>query len=135
MYPMGRTADPTPPQSPLQGVPAVLASSRVYEVMELAAARLMRRDLSAHESSVAVRLELRHLALPVPLNDAIESGKARVVATRVAIRGRLHDFRVDIFDETGLIASGDHTRAVVVGRRVEAIARRRNGRPGMLLMA
>jgi predicted thioesterase len=57
----------------------------------------------------------------------------RVVATRIAIRGRLHDFRVDVFDETGLIASGDHTRAVVIERRVEAIARRRTGRPAMLL--
>ena len=134
MYPMGRTADPTPPQSPLQGVPAVLASSRVCEVMELAAARLMRRDLSARESSVAIRLELKHLAVADLPDVTFDLGKTRVVATRVAIRGRLHDFRVDIFDETGLIASGDHTRAVVVERRVEALARRRGGRPAMLLM-
>jgi predicted thioesterase len=96
--------------------------------MELAAARLMRRDLSALESSVAVRTSLNHMALP-ELPDA----KWRVVANRVAIRGRLHDFRVDIFDESGLIASGDHTRAVVLERRVAAIARRRSGRPAMVL--
>jgi predicted thioesterase len=128
MSPMGRTAEATPPHSPLQGVPAVLASSRVCEVMELAAASLMRRDLSAHESSVAIRMNLNHMSVP-ELPDA----RWRVVATRVAIRGRLHDFRVDIFDETGLIASGEHTRAVVIERRVEAIALKRNGRPAMLL--
>ena len=128
MSPMGRTAEVTPPHSPLQGVPAVLASSRVCEVMELAAASLMRRALSAHESSVAIRMRLNHMSVP-ELPDA----RWRVVATRVAIRGRLHDFRVDIFDETGLIASGEHTRAVVIERRVEAIARKRSGRPAMLL--
>jgi len=133
MSPMGRTAECAPPQSPLQGVPGVLTSSRVCKVMELAAARLMRRDLSAHESSVAVRMSLNHMAVPELPDAPFDWGKGRVVATRVAIRGRLHDFRVDIFDESGLIASGDHTRAVVIGRRVEAIARRRSGRPAMLL--
>jgi predicted thioesterase len=135
MNPMGRTAEGTPPHSPLQGIPAVLASSRVCEVMEMAAASLMRRDLYTHESSVAVRMDLRHVALPKGQTDPLASGKARVVATRVGIRGRLQDFRVDIFDETGLIASGDHTRAVVIERRVEALARRRSGRPSMLLSA
>jgi predicted thioesterase len=106
---------------------------RVCEVMELAAARLMRKDLSAFESSVAVRMDLNHLAMPELRNGHLELGKGRVVATRIAIRGRMHDFRVDVFDDTGLVASGEHTRAVVIEHRVEAIARRRSGHPAMLL--
>lgn len=128
MSPMGGTAEAMLPQSPVQGVPAVLASSRLCEVMELAAARLLRRDLSARESSVAIRMELVHVAAQAAAENW------RVVATRVATRGRLHDFRVDVFDESGLIASGDHTRAVVIARRMEAIARLRSGRPAMLFM-
>ena len=103
-------------------------TAHVCEVIELAAARLMRKDLSAFETSVAVRMSLNHVAA-----GHFDLAKGRVVATRIAIRGRLHEFRVDVFDDTGLVASGEHTRAVVVERRVEAIARRRSGRPAMLL--
>jgi predicted thioesterase len=100
------------------------------ELMELAAARQMHRGLPAQQTSTAVRLSLWHLARIQSRPDSW-----RVVARRTAIRGRLHEFQVDVFDESGLIAGAEHTRAVVSAQRLEAFARRRTGRASMLLRA
>jgi predicted thioesterase len=124
------TAEEAPLPSPAQGLPAVSALSRMAELMELAAARQMRRGLPAEQTSTAVRLSLWHLARIHSRPDCW-----RVVARRTAIRGRLHEFQVDVFDESGLIAGAEHTRAVVSAQRLEAFARRRTGRASMLLRA
>jgi predicted thioesterase len=110
--------------SPGQDLPAVL----LVDVMERAAARQMRRELLPGESSIATAMNLRHVALMDSSHD-----EWRVEVRRRAVRGRLHDFDIDVFDDTGWIACAEHTRAVVVARRVLAIARRRAGRPAMLL--
>jgi predicted thioesterase len=136
---MGRTAEATlrmfPPDTPdalphLPGihVPAGPASSRLVEAMELAAARLMRSSLGDGESSVAVSTELHHAALSQARSDTL-----RAIATCTAIDGRLYRFSVNVFDESGLVASGEHVRGVVGKRRVEAIARWRHAQPSMLL--
>jgi predicted thioesterase len=106
------------------------ASSRLVQVMELAAARLMRSSLSDGESSVAISTELHHAALSQASSDAL-----RAVAKRTAINGRLHQFTVNVFDESGLVASCEHVRGIVSKRRVEAVARRRHGQASMLLQA
>lgn len=115
---------------PAQPSPAVSAASRMAELMELAAARLMRRGLSAEQTSTSIRMSLWHLARIRSKPDSW-----RVVARCTGIRGRLHEFQVDVFDASGLIAGAEHTRAVVVAQRMEAVARRRTGRPSMLLNA
>lgn len=138
---MGRTAEATLrvfpadtadglPSLPGQNAPAVPGSSRLAEVMELAAARLMRASLDAGETSVAVSTELHHAAYSRASGDIL-----RAVATYDGISRRLHHFNVNVFDESGLVASGRHTRAVVVESRVLAMARRRVGQPAMLLQA
>lgn len=106
---------------------AVLPLSRVSQLMEHAAARLMRPMLRDGESSIALSLNLTH-AVTGPV-----SGNLRAVATKQEIAGRVHRFVVHVFDESGLVASAEHSRAVVTGRRVEGIARRRAGRRSMLL--
>ena len=111
---------------PDEGYEAVVANSRLTAIMELAAARLMRSQLGEGETSVSVEMNVTHL---VPSAQ----GELRAVATGLGARGRLHYFRVDAFDETGLVASAEHTRAIVVPRRLLAGARRRAGRPAMLL--
>jgi fluoroacetyl-CoA thioesterase len=107
--------------------PAVLPLSRVSQLMEHAAARLMRPMLRDGESSIALSMNLTH-AVTGPV-----SGNLRAVATKQEIAGRVHHFVVHVFDESGLVASAEHSRAVVSGRRVEGIARRRFGRRSMLL--
>jgi predicted thioesterase len=96
--------------------------------MELACARLMRSRLQDGESTVAVSTSLHHAALSQARGETI---RARATCERV--EGRLYYFMVHVFDESGLIASGEHVRAVVSARRVEAIARRRHALPSMLL--
>ena len=124
------TAAEAPLPPPAQPSAAVSASSRMAELMELAAARLMRRGLSVEQTSTSIRMSLWHLA-----RIHSEPDSWRVVARCTGIHGRLHEFQVDVFDASGLIAGAEHTRAVVVAQRMEAVARRRTGRPSMLLNA
>ena len=107
--------------------PAVLPISRISQLMEQAAARLMRPLLREGESSLALSLNLTH-AVTGPV-----SGNLRAVATQQGVSGREHRFLVHVFDESGLVASAEHSRAIVVNRRVVGLARRRAGRPSMLL--
>jgi len=135
---MGRTAEAAmrldPPeavsatQTPVRRVPAVLATATLVHLAEMAAARLMAPALRHGESSVTVSTNLHHAAV-----SRLAGGPLRAVASAGCVEGRLHRFRVEVFDAGGLVASVLHTRAVVVARRVEALARRRAGQPAMLL--
>jgi predicted thioesterase len=126
MSSMGKTAALR--DAPPDAAPAVLASSRLCELMELAAARLMRPALRPGESSVALELKLRHLDF-----RGAGRGTVRVAVSGHVIDGRLHRFIVNAFDERGLVAECEHTRGGVNGRRLLARARRRAGQPSMLL--
>ena len=100
-------------------IPAVLARSRMIELMELAAARLMKPHLSDAETSVSIEMKVTHVA------STTVGGTLRAVATYAGVAGRLHRFRINVFDESGLIGSAEHTRAVIIERRLLAKARRR----------
>jgi predicted thioesterase len=133
---MGRTAEATLPMFPRDHADASLSlpgfqvpastASRVAELMELAAARLMRSRLNAGESSVAVSTRLHHAAL-----SQARGGELRARATCRAIEGRQYRFEVHVFDENGLVASGEHVRAVL-DSSIEGVARRREARDSML---
>jgi len=101
------------------GFPAVLARSRMIELMELAAARLMKPHLSDAETSVSIEMKVTHVA------STTVGGTLRAVATYAGVAGRLHRFRINVFDESGLIGSAEHTRAVTTERRLLAKRRRR----------
>jgi fluoroacetyl-CoA thioesterase len=130
-----RVSSPREPQataeaarlSPEGGFAAVPWSARMIELMELAAARLMRPHLRAGETSVSVSLDLTHVA------KGAVNGPVRAVATCQGISGRLHRFTIHAFDQSGMIGSAEHTRAVVVERRLLALARRRVGKPSIPL--
>ena len=113
--------------SPRDGFPAALVTSRLVDMMELAAARLMRPRLAPGESTLGIELKLTHVASTAP------GAWVRAVATYRYISGRLHHFSIHAFDRTGLIAACEHTRAVVLPRRLLAQARKRAGRASMLL--
>lgn len=129
----------SPPQSaeathdsPADGFAVIPASSRMIELMELAAARLMKSHLGARETSVAVAMNVTYVAHSL-LQPHRES-TMRAVASYAGISGRLHRFTINAFDESGLIGTAEHSRAIVVERRLMGIARQRSGEPGMLLM-
>jgi fluoroacetyl-CoA thioesterase len=107
-------------------IPETTEASRMLELMQLAAARLMKSHLRAGESSIAIEMNLTFRA-PTTMGGAM-----RAVAAYEGISGRMHRFTINTFDESGLIGSAKHTRAVVGERRLLAVARRRAGRPSML---
>ena len=100
-------------------IPAVLARSRMIELMELAAARLMKPHLSDAETSVSIEMKVTHVA------STTVGGTLRAVATYAGVAGRLHRFRINVFDESGLIGSAEHTRAVILERHLLDKTRRR----------
>lgn len=103
--------------------PEVLATSRMIAMMELAAAKLLRPLLREGELSVGVNVNVRHLAA-TPLG-----GRARAVATYAGPEGKLHRFRVQAYDDAGLIGEGEHTRAVILTERLMAGAMKRKAGP------
>lgn len=105
--------------SPEDEFPAVFATSRMIALMELAAARCMRPLLKAGQLSVGVGLDVRHTAA-TPVGIMV-----RAVARCESFDGRLYHFRVEAFDEAGLIGEGRHTRAIVATDRLLAGAQRR----------
>ena len=130
MTQIGKTAEVTlrvsPPHpaeaptfSPEEGFPAVVAMHR-------AASKLLEPLLVPGQDSVTVETRITHFALAA-------HGEVRAVATYLGSQDRRHFFRVHVFDESGLIAEADHTRAVVLPKRLRAIARHRAGLPAMLL--
>jgi len=118
-------------QESIEGALGVPAASRMIELMEIAAARLMRARLRDGETSVAVSMNVTYAA---PNLRRSPGGTMRAVALDNGISGRLHRFKINAFDESGLIGTAEHTRAVVIERRLMSIARQRAGEPGMLVM-
>jgi fluoroacetyl-CoA thioesterase len=118
--------------SPTHEFAAIPATSRMVELMEIAAARLMKSHLGAGEISVAVAMNVTYVAHS--LRQPHAGSTMRAVASYSGVSGRLHRFRINAFDESGLIGTAEHSRAVVVERRLMSIARKRAGEPGMLLM-
>jgi len=80
------------------------------------------------------RATIRHLAqihptpnstTPHPPPQCIQAAN-RAVATYLGADGGLSRFKVEAFDEAGLIGDGEHTRAVVTtGRLVDGAEKRR----------
>ena len=101
--------------------PAVFATSRMIALMEIAAARVMRPLLREGELSVGVSVNVSHgAATPVGC-------RVRAVATSLGMEGKLHRFRVEAFDESGPIGSGEHFRAIVSTARLVGGAEKRRG--------
>ena len=105
--------------TPEDSFPEVFATSRMIALMEVAAARAMSPLLGAGQHSVGVSLDVRHTAAtPV-------GARVRAVATWVRTASKLMYFRVQAFDDAGLIGEGEHARAVIDTARLISGAQRR----------
>ncbi|MDE3737009.1 MULTISPECIES: thioesterase family protein [Pseudomonas] len=110
------------PLSPDDDFPEVFATSRMIALMELAASRCMRPLLQDGQLSVGVGVDIRHLgATPVGVRVSAR-------ATFLGQEGKLYLFKVEAFDEGGLIGEGQHSRAIVATDRLLAGAHSRNQR-------
>lgn len=102
--------------------PEVLATATMIAMMELAAARVLLPMLAPGQLSVGVGINVKHLAAtPVGM-------QVRSVATYLGTEGKLHRFKVELFDDGGLAGEGEHTRAIIDEARLLAGAASR-GQP------
>lgn len=99
--------------------PEVFATSRMIGLMEVAAARLMKTLLKPGELSVGVGVDVKHFA-PTPVDEEVKA-----IATFMGCEGKLYLFDVEVVDRAGKVASGKHTRAIVVADRLMAGAESR----------
>jgi fluoroacetyl-CoA thioesterase len=106
--------------APGENFPDVFATSRMIALMELAAARLIKPDLTNGQLSVGVGVNVQHLAA-TPLGVQVKA-----VATFLGMDGKLYRFKVEAFDSGGLVGHGEHTRAIVKTDRLLAGAASRN---------
>ncbi|HET7745864.1 MAG TPA: thioesterase [Vicinamibacteria bacterium] len=103
--------------------PAVLATTRMIGLMEVAAGRAMRPLVGPGEMSVGVEVNVVHSA-PTPVHATV-----RAVATYRGREGKLYLFEVVAYDDGGEIGRGTHKRAIVNANRLVEGAQRRRGRP------
>ena len=99
--------------------PEVFATSRMVALMELAAARLMKRIVAPQQLSVGVGVYIKHLAA-TPNRTRVSA-----VATFLGMEGKLYKFKVEAFDPAGKIGEGEHTRAIIDAERLVAGAQKR----------
>ena len=102
-----------------ESYPDVLATPAVVALVERACAAVLQPLLGPGEMSVGVRIELAH-KVPTPLGSQV------VARARYLRRDRrLFVFAVEASDAGGVVATGQHARAVVRRADVEHTAHER----------
>jgi fluoroacetyl-CoA thioesterase len=89
------------------GMPPVLATPWLLDVMETAAIEAIRPHLDPGEASVGVAFEFEHLA-PTPAGDTVVA-----TARGTAVDGKRIELEFDARDSRERVARGKHVRAVV----------------------
>lgn len=85
----------------------VLSTPRLVALMEGAAVKALQRGLASGETSVGIRIDLRHLAA-TPIGEKV-TARAKVIA----INGRKITFEVEANDGAAVIGKGTHERYIV----------------------
>ncbi len=104
------------------GTVPVLATPALVALMEQAAVRALEGRLPPGQTSVGVRIDVRHLAA-TPLGMRV-----RARAALVAAEGRRLTFQIEAWDETEKIGEATHERVVVdVARFMERVEGKAGG--------
>lgn len=89
------------------GTLLVLATPKMIALMEEAAYKCVAEDIECGTSSVGTLMNVKHLsATPVGM-------EVSATATVTEVDGRRISFKVEAYDETGIIGEGVHERFVV----------------------
>lgn len=86
---------------------AVLATPFMVALMEQAAAELCEKFTQEGISTVGTSLNIKHLA-PTPVGAEVKA-----VAELLSFDGRKAEFKVEAYDEIGLIGEGTHERFTI----------------------
>jgi fluoroacetyl-CoA thioesterase len=106
------------------GLVQVFSTPMMIALMEHAAANAVHPLLEESQTSVGVRLDVRHLAA-TPLGMHV-----RAYAKLIKVEGRILTFEVWAEDEHERVGEGIHERAVIDRARFEARVREKAGRMG-----
>lgn len=85
----------------------VLSTPRLVALMEGAAVRVLQEGLAPGETSVGIRIDIRHLAA-TPVGETV-CARARVAG----MEDRKITFEVEAGDRTAVIGKGTHQRYIV----------------------
>ncbi|PKN85674.1 MAG: hypothetical protein CVU46_10210 [Chloroflexi bacterium HGW-Chloroflexi-8] len=89
------------------GLPAVLSTPQIVNLMETAAYTAMAPYLKEGQSSVGASINIKHLAAtPIGM-------KVRFRAEVTAVEGRRLTFKVEAWDEVEKVAEGEHGRFII----------------------
>ena len=89
------------------GTVPVLATPALVALMEQAAVRALEGRLPPGQTSVGVRIDVRHLAATLP------GMRVRAQATLVAAEGRHLTFHIEAWDDSEKIGEAVHERVVI----------------------
>ncbi len=89
------------------GTVPVLATPALVALMEQAAVRALEGRLPPGQTSVGVRIDVRHLAATPP------GGRVRARATLVAAEGRRLTFQIEAWDDVEKVGEAVHERVLV----------------------
>ncbi len=87
----------------------VLATPFLICWMEAAAYYYMKEQLPDGKSSVGTLVDIRHVS-PSPVGASVT---VKAELTAVSENGKIYTFRVEAYDDKGLIGEGTHERAVI----------------------
>lgn len=93
------------------GTVPVLATPALVALMEQAAVRALEGRLPAGQTSVGVRIDIRHLAA-TPIGMGV-----RALARLVAAEGRRLTFQIEAWDDAEKVGEAIHERVVVDAER------------------
>ena len=93
------------------GMLPVLSTPSMISCMENTAAQLVQNDLQPGQGTVGYIVNIKHLA------PTCEGQTFRVTATLTAINGKMLDFAVQAYDNSGLIGEGVDTRCIITDDR------------------
>jgi fluoroacetyl-CoA thioesterase len=101
----------TPHFSGFADLPPVFATAFMVGFMEWACMEALKPYLLNGENTVGTHVYLSHVA-PTPMGMPLET-KVTAQVELMEVKGRTLRFRVDCYDECGLIGSGFHERTVI----------------------
>lgn len=89
----------------------VYATPCMVALMEGAACEALEGLLTDDQTTVGTELNIKHIsATPVGM-------EVRAEATVTAVEGKCISFRVEAFDEAGMIGEGTHKRVIIASQR------------------
>ncbi len=105
------------------GMVPVLATPALVALMEQAAVRALEGRLPAGQTSVGIRIDVRHLsATPIGM-------RVRARAVLVAVEGRRLTFQIEAWDDVEKVGEAVHERVLVDVERFMERARSKPGSP------